>query len=137
MKTKKENNKSAEFDFKTINTFEDACKKEDVNPNELPDVSTIPEKYRKEFGNALISNYRLFVIFKAINNGWIPDFTNRNQLKYYPWFIVSASGFAFQHSDFGYAGTNSGLGARLCTDTSEKALYIAKQFEQDWKNILL
>ena len=127
-----------EFDYKTIKSFEDACKKEGINPEKIPDVSMLPEEMQK----ALISVYKLFVVFKAIKNGWEPDWTNWDQYKYFPWFEVNASeevpsGFGFSASDFVYSLSVTTLGSRLCIDTREKALYIASQFEDLYKDFLL
>lgn len=126
-------NETAEFDFRTIKSFEDACAKESIDPEKLPDVSMIPE----EFAKPIIAAYKLMVIFKAINNGWKPDWSNYNQWKYYPWFGVLASGFGFSCSGYYYDSTNADVGSRLCTDTSEKALYIAEQFEAEYKDYFL
>ena len=123
------------FDFKTIKSFEDACKKEGIDPTKLPDVSMIPEEFR----GAIIAVYRLFIIYKAINNGWVADYTNNNQYKYYPWFQVnsSGSGFDFSDSNFSYDHTYADVGSRLCTDSAEKALYIGKQFSAEYQKYFL
>ncbi len=121
MATKKTDKK---FDYKTIKTFEDACAKLSIDPTNLPDVSMILEELRKP----IIAAYKLMIIYKAINNGWIPDWNNWNQNKYYPWFRVLSSGFGFSGSFFG---------SRLCTDTSEKAEYMATQFEKEYIDYML
>lgn len=121
------------FDYKTIKSFEDACKKEGIDPEKLPDVSMIPE----EFSKPIIAAYKLMVIYKAINNGWRPDWGNDDQYKYYPWFGVLSSGFGFGVSGYGYGYAGTGVGSRLCTDSREKALYIAGQFEQEYKEYFL
>jgi len=129
-------NKSIKFDFKTIKSFEDACKKENVDPVALPDVSMISEEFRK----AIIAVYKLFIIFKAINNGWVADFANYNQHKYYPWLSVLSSGFGFDYSSSYFDDANTFVGSRLCTDTSEKAIYIGQQFGilgQEYKDFFL
>ncbi|MGV8094487.1 MAG: hypothetical protein AB2L24_21750 [Mangrovibacterium sp.] len=123
----------AEFDFRTIKSFEDACKKENVGQSQLPDVSMVPEEFRA----ALINAYKLMIIFKAINNGWRPDWSNRTQDKYFPWFWVLSSGFGFSGSDYDYDAANAAVGSRLCTDTREKALYIAETFEAEYKEFFL
>ena len=128
MKTKAKQT-STEFDFRTIKSFEDACKKENIDPEKLPDVSMVPET----FGKAIINCYKLFIIFKAINNGWIADYTNYSQLKYYPWFEVNSSGSGFDFSVCDFTRTLTGVGSRLCTDTSGKALYIARTFGAEYK----
>jgi hypothetical protein len=134
-KKEKTTKESIPFDFRTIKSFEDACKKENVDPSLLPDLSMIPEEFR----NPLMAVYRLFIIFKAINNEWIANYGDSNQYKYYPWFRVlsSGSGFGFSDSNFIYGHTLTLVGARLCTDTSEKALYIAQQFEAEYKDFIL
>lgn len=130
---KKKAPKKVSFDFRTIKTFEDACRKENIDPEKLPDVSMLSEEFRKP----VIANYKLQVIYKAINNGWKPDWNNDNQWKYYPWYSVLSSGFGFSHSLYYYTYTLTDVGSRLCTDTSEKALYIAKQFEAEYIDYFL
>jgi hypothetical protein len=123
------------FYYKTIKSFEDACKKENIDPEKLPDVSMIPTSFQK----AIINCYKLYIIFKAINNGWTPNWNDYNQYKYYPWFKVlsSGSGFAFSYSHCGYGYAHAGVGSRLCTDTSEKALYIGEQFGKEYVEFFL
>jgi len=132
-KTKKAIKSTQEFDYRTIKSFEDACKKENVDPEKLPDVSMIPEEFRK----AIINAYKLMIVFKAINNGWRPDWSKSNQWKYYPWYSVLSSGFGFDSSYYYFTFTYSFVGSRLCTDTSAKALYIARQFEPEYRDFLL
>ncbi len=130
--------KVAKFDYKTIKTFEDACKKENIDPTKLPDVSMIPEEFHKP----IVAAYKLYVIFKAINNGWTPYWNDSSEYKYYPWFWVNASkekpsGFGFSSSDCDFTTTGTGVGSRLCVQTSEEALYIAGQFTAEYLDFLL
>ena len=129
-KTKKSKLK---FDFKTIKTFEDACTKLALDPKHLPEVSMILE----EFGKPIIAAYKLMIIFKAINDGWVPDWNDWNQYKYYPWFRVLSSGFGFSGTIYAYALTSSSVGSRLCTDSSEKAMYVAGQFKAEYTEYFL
>jgi hypothetical protein len=132
-KSANEENKVIEFDFRSIKTFEDACAKENIDPQQLPDVSMIPEEMKKH----VVAYYKLLVIYKAINNGWKPDWSDWDQYKYYPWFEVLSSGFGFSRSYDGCDGTGTAVGSRLCVDTSEKAMYIAVQFESEYRDFLL
>jgi hypothetical protein len=124
--------KKVAFDYTTIKSFEDACKKLNIEPI-TPGTALILEELKKP----LIAAYKLMVIYMAINNGWKPDWSNYNQGKYYPWFEVLSSGFGFSNSYYGYDFTYTLVGSRLCTDTSEKALYIGKQFEAEYKDYFL
>jgi hypothetical protein len=131
--TKKEVSKEKDFDYRTIKTFEDACKKVNVDPLKLPDVSMIPEDLRKP----VITAYKLMIIFRAINNEWIPNWGNQNEYKYYPWYRVLSSGFGFADSLYNYTLTFTNVGSRLCTNSSEKALYIAEQFKAEYQDYFL
>ena len=133
MNTKNSEKKNEDFDYKTIKTFEDACKKENIDPEKLPGVKDLPEDLTKP----IIAVYKLFIIFLAINNGWKPDWSNSDQYKYFPWYWVLSSGFGFADSDYYYARTGTIVGSRLCCDSSEKAKYIASQFEAEYKDFLL
>ena len=116
--------KLKDFDYKTIKTFEDACKKENFDTSFLEHLNYAPPEFRKP----LIAAYKLFIIFKAINDGWEADYTNANQYKYFPWSRVLTSGVGFAISYYYYDTTTTHVGVRLCTNTPEKALYIAEQF---------
>lgn len=131
--TTKAKKTETKFDFRIIKSFEDACAHLGVDPQKLPDVSMIPEDLRKP----VIAAYKLMIVFRAINNGWIPDWSNHNQYKYYPWLPVLSSGFGFSSTNYTCDFSHSTVGSRLCTDSYEKALYIAKQFETEYKEYFL
>lgn len=120
------------FDFRSIKTFEDAC-------HEIRVTTALPTMTNgcQELLKPAVAAYKLMVIFKAINNGWTPDWSKSSQWKYYPWFRVLSSGFGFSASGYYYDLTDTNVGSRLCTDTSEKAEYIAAQFEQEYKDLFL
>jgi hypothetical protein len=131
--TKKTVKKDLVFDYTKIKTFEDAYKHLGLDPAKLPDVSDIPEEFRKP----VIAGFKLMIIYQAINNGWKPDWSNYSQGKYYLWFEILSSGFGFSCTSYLYDGTRTTVSSRLCTDTSEKALYIGKQFEAEYKDYFL
>ena len=121
------------FDFTTIKSFEDACNKVGINPELLPDVTLLPEEFKK----AVIAGYKLMVIYKAINDGWNPDWSNEDEYKYYPWFWVLPSGFGFSCSCYNCTCTDTAVGSRLCTDSSDKVMFIAKTFEKEYQEYFL
>ncbi len=129
-KTSKSNEKV--FDFKSIKTFEDACKKLGIEPAEA-EIKAI----HIEAVKPMKAYYKLVIIYLAINNGWKPDWNDYNQWKYYPWFGVLSSGFGFDDSFYVCDYSYSGVGSRLCTDTREKALYMAEQFKDLYQEYLL
>ena len=81
------------FDFRTIKTFEDACKAIRVT-TALPTLANGCQELLK----TTIAGYKLMVIFQAINAGWTPDWGNSDQAKWFPWFWVLPSGSGFSAS---------------------------------------
>ncbi len=57
---------------------------------------------------------------------WIPDWTNYNEYKYYPYFYLSGSGFAFHYTD-GW-NSNAAAGSRLCFLKRDTARTVAKKY---------
>ncbi len=122
---KKENKKITEL----VKTFEDARKL--TGRPDVPDFSNLPTDMRKHFE----AQYKMIVIAEALNEGWIPDCDNYNEYKYYPWFEMSPSSFAFGVSSYATASAAAGSGSRLKFRTRELANYAAEQFIDIWKDI--
>ena len=122
---KKENQKITEL----VKSFEDA--RNMTGRPDVPDFSNLPTDMRKHFE----AQYKMIVIAEALNEEWIPDWDNYDEYKYYPWFEMSPSSFAFGDSDYANAYAVAGSGSRLKFRTRELAEYAAKQFIDIWKDI--
>lgn len=114
-----------------VKNYEDACQALGLNPLALPDVCALPEKDREY----VISNYKLVIITRALNEGWEPNWNDDSEYKYFPWFEVDAdderpAGFGFSGTFYDSWITYSTVGSRLCFKSSELALYAGKQFEE-------
>ena len=133
MKKNKVETKKEEFDFRTIKSYSDGCKRTNLPELTEDDFAAVPEPLRRYMHNI----YILIVLFQAINDGWVPDFSNQNEVRYYPWPWLSSSGFDFSASYCNFAGTNATCGSRLCTNKPEKAIYMLEQFPQYEKEFLL
>lgn len=140
-------------DYKTIRTYEDACKAlgEPIfeDPNNLP--------------NHIIALMKLETISRALwgrNFQPKPDGEGSN-VYWYPWFalwtkkevedmnpeqrgaLLSALAFVGANAGFGCLGAygrsslaNAGIGFRLCQETEEKAKYFGQQFIELWAEYL-
>lgn len=115
-----------------VKSFEDACQLLGIE-TKIPEVSFLPEKHQK----AIIAHYKLMIITEALNEGWIPDWSNWNERKYYPWFEMSDSSgrFSFYYSDD--QNSNSNCAARLCLKTWELANYIGEYFIDLYKDYFI
>ncbi len=79
---------------------------------------------------------KMSIIARALNEGWKPDWTNGNELKYYPYFEMTKSGFGFSCTGYDFWDTRTTVGSRLCFKTSELAEYAGKQFETIYNDFL-
>lgn len=109
-------------DFQDIKTFDDACRYCDTTEEEFNEYWTT-----SRVSNDTIAYEKCKMITRAINQGWEPDWDNRDQKKWWPWFKLS-SGFGFGYSYYLYGSSGTSVGSRLCFESREKSDYAAKQF---------
>lgn len=130
--------------YTDIKTFEDACKLLKHDPaTVIPDFSAVPEHHRK----ALIAHTKLVIVTEALNldeegKPYRPNWNNWDENKYYPWLEVETteyrpSGFGFSNTLYDYSDTNTAVGSRLCSRTSDIARYAGKQFAELYKDYFL
>lgn len=79
--------------------------------------------------------YQMTIICKALNEDWEADWDNPNESKYYPYFFMSPSGFAFYDTIDAYTHAVAGCGSHFHFRTSELAKYAGEQFLDIWKVI--
>jgi hypothetical protein len=121
-----------------VKTYEEACKKEGVDP-----VQNLPfPKPKTGDQKALNAAAKLFVIARAINKQdndgkeWKPDWTNSREWKHYPWFNLS-SGSGLSCGDYGGGRSHSYVGSRLCFKTEEGAEYAGRTFIKEYEDYFL
>ena len=100
------------------------------NVVQLNDVARLVTDINPMHIEALIALNELFTIAQAWNkeDGFVPDFSDWNQDKWFPWFKYDkdAAGFVFANAI--YAPLLSSFGFRLCFKTKERAEQFGKQF---------
>lgn len=111
------------------------------NHVKLDDVANLVSEVNPKHIKALIAYNRLCTIAQAWNKAddFTPDFSNRNQTKWFPWFVYSddAAGFVFANANFTASGACAYLGSRLCFMTRERAEQFGKQFIELWNDVFL
>src|SRR5574344_904554 len=89
------------------------------------DVKTKLTGINPKHTKALVALNALFTIADAWNkaDGFVPDFSNRNQNKWFPWFRYSddAAGFVFANSSYTASAAAASFGSRLCFKTDKRA----------------
>ncbi len=114
-----------------IKTYEDACR-------EL-DIPLTPERC-KGMTEDEGAYYSLKVIAKALNEGWEPDWNNKEQEKWYPWFSITnnrPAGLAFSNIINRVSYRYATIGSHLCFKTEALAVYAGKQFIKLYEKYLL
>lgn len=107
-----------------IKTFEDAYAEADEATRKEFDVQIHPN-----LSDHIVARLKLILIASVLRGIWKPDFENRSQQKWYPWFEFSAgSGFDFSTSDYNCVSTLTNVGSHLCFPTKELSDYFGKQF---------
>lgn len=108
---------------------------------QLEDVTRLVSELNPKHVKAIIAFNRLCTIAQAWNkeDDFTPDFSNRNQEKWFPWFVYSddAAGFVYAYAYRTAAAASADLGSRLCFKTSARARQFGEQFIDLWNQVLL
>lgn len=146
---------------KRVKTFEDACRE---LGNEHPFILAYqsvklcnPEV--AESNRDLLAYMKLRIICVALNEGWMPQFTEDEQ-RWHPWFtlwtekelseksgewkadrhlisIGDYAGFVFASSDDNLSDAYASFGTRFCLKSEALATYCGKQFIELWADFNL
>jgi len=124
--------------MKKFKTYEECEIAVGLTPGTLPDVSMLPEEYKK----SQIADFKIAIICKAHNDGWEPNFNDYDEYKYNMCPRIAAtdecpSGVGFSVSACDYWRTRTGCGSRHLLKSSELAMYIQEQFPEICKDHFL
>ena len=95
------------------------------------DVAKLLRELNPRHVDALIALNELFTIAEAWNkaDGFVPDFSDNDQQKYFPWFVYDKDVARFSPSgSMSSAYISALLGARLCFKTIERERQFAQRF---------
>ena len=131
---KKESKRKVKDIAKVVTSFESACKVLGLDSKKLPDVSMLPLKYQKY----IISSYKLITITEALNQGWVANYKDWNQYKYFPYFYyanIGAGAFVSSGTYCEWTSTVTIGGSRLAFKTRELAGYAGQKFTELYKDV--
>ena len=135
----------------TITDFESARKELGLKPNtdyklsehipKFEDVARLVTDINPTHIEALVALNKLFTIAQAWNkeDGFVPDFSDWNQEKWFPWFKYGedVARFVFVSTASTPADAYAPFGSRLCFKTSERAAQFGKQFVDPYNEVFL
>lgn len=107
----------------------------------LQDVARLVTDINPKHINALIALNKLFTIAQAWNkeDGFVPDFSDWEQDKWFPWFKYDKDAAGFVYADAVNTPTYAAasVGFRLCFKTSKRAEQFGKQFAELYNKVFL
>ena len=106
-----------------VKSFEDVCIILNINLD-----------YSHYNSKISIATEKLELIYKVLNQGWKPNWSNSNEYKYFPYFKMSP--FGFDDAGCGIWVTVSDAGSRLCGKTDTIAEYTGRQFEDLYRDFM-
>ena len=139
-----------------ITDFESARKALGLKPNDgltvtqrligggaisLADVAQFVDEVNPKHLDALIALNKLMTIAEAWNkeDGFVPDFSDWEQEKWFPWFVYDkdASGFVYANANYAPSTAVAHYGSRLCFKSSARASQFGKQFADLYNKVFL
>lgn len=110
------------------------------NIKRFEDTARLVSEINSRHVKALIALNKLFSIAQAWNkeDDFVPNFSNRRQDKWIPWFDYNKNTARFMFINTFNAPTNAyNFGSRLCFKTSARAKQFGKQFEDLYNKVFL
>ena len=90
---------------------------------------------------ALIALNKLFTIAEKWNkeDGFVPDFSNKGQWKYFPWFKYEgeSAGFVCAHTYYTASFARADIGSRLCFKSESRAEEFGKKYVDLYNEVFL
>lgn len=128
-----------------VTGFKRARKALGLKPNTCYNLSEHVPKFVSDINpkhlDALIALNKLFTIAQAWNkeDGFVPDFSDCNQNKWFPWFMYDedAAGFVYALTHSTSSSAYASLGSRLCFKSSARAAQFGKQFAELYNKVFL
>lgn len=139
-----------------ITDFESARKALGLKPNDglavtqrlvgggaisLKDVAQFIDEINPKHLDALIALNKLMTISEAWNkeDGFVPDFSDFNQDKWFPWFKYDNDAARFLYANASYTPSNAhaNFGSRLCFKSFERAAQFGRQFTDLYNKVFL
>lgn len=139
-----------------ITDFESARKALGLKPNDgltvtqrlvgggaisLKDVAHLVTDINPKLIEALIALNELMTIAEAWNkeDGFVPDFSDCNQDKWFPWFVYDkdAAWFVAAATHSSPANATAHIGSRLCFKSSARAAQFGRQFADLYNKVFL
>lgn len=126
-----------EEEVQEIASYEDARTYLGLSDEPLMTICGVNKRHEK----ALLALSKLFTIAEAWNkeDGFVPDFSDWEQDKWFPWFVYDkdAAGFVYACTANAPTVAYALIGSRLCFKSSARAAQFGKQFADLYNKVFL
>lgn len=116
--------------FEIITCYTDVCKELGEKEYTEEDFKFLPDYYRKK----ALAQLQIHQIEKLFNQGFVFDWTNINQYKYYPYFDICSGSLVFSSSVYCHYYYCSGLAFYKDKKTSN---FVGKLFAPIYQNAVI
>ena len=139
---KKEDNGGIEKDFEDAREELDSFKvTSDEAAKHFDSLAQLIKNANPRHIKALIALNKLFTIAEKWNkeDGFVPDFSNKVQWKYFPWFEYSkeAAGFVYATANYTASDAYASVGSRLCFKSESRAEEFGKKYVDLYNEVFL
>lgn len=139
---KKEDNGGIEKDFEDAREELDSFKvTSDEAAKHFDSLAQLIRNANPRHIKALIALNKLFTIAEKWNkeDGFVPDFSNKGQWKYFPWFQYKgeSAGFVDANANFTASGASACIGSRLCFKSESRAEEFGKKYADLYNEVFL
>ena len=111
------------------------------NNSQFKDGLDLMDSINPKHIEVLTALTKLFTIAEAWNkeDGFVPDFSDYKQVKWFPWFSYdrNLAKFVYSYTDCTYSSAPACLGSKLCFKTRERAEQFGKQFVDLYNKVFL
>lgn len=149
-----------------VKTFDDALAalgEDHIYVQMFRDIFDKSEKAGANANNDVVAYLKMRIVVAALNEGWTPDWGNKDEYKWYPWFYIlteeeyndldddakcrvvgrahnsanAYGGLVYSYASSVSSNSSTGGGARLAFKSKELAIYAGQQFGELWASFLI
>ena len=116
-----------------VKSYEDACRETGATPID------VQKMHEEGYTIDEIMYIMLKEETKALNEGWIADYKNGDQKKWFPVFRWDSSlgRFVFSFAAYYYTYAHAGYGSRLAFKSEKLAIYAGQQFIDQYEKYIM
>ena len=122
---------------KRVKSYADACAVLGIEPmNEEVLV-------KLGFTGEEIARRKVGTIAEALNEGWVPNWNDTEEYKYYPYFYIepntygATAGLSYAYTNYALTYAYAYIGSRLCFKTYALARYAGETFTELYEQFLI